>query len=93
MSSRYTWISTDDLDCIVPVPYMDTLKKMHFFHPRLHVIGLQKCMTTIPGLLNILKKKTLCKCSSLILMIKTKKFLQMSIKGATCPNYGHPCVY
>ena len=33
---------------IVPVPYMDNQKKMHFFRPRIHVIGLQKCMTTIP---------------------------------------------
>ena len=38
------------------VPYMDTLRKMHFFHPCIHVIGLQKCMTTIPGLLTTFKK-------------------------------------
>ena len=41
---------------IVPVPYMDTLRKMHFIHPRIHVIGLQKCMTTIPELFTIFKK-------------------------------------
>ena len=41
---------------IVPVPYMDNQKKMHFFRPRIHVIGLQKCMTTIPGLMTIFKK-------------------------------------
>ena len=35
---------------IVHVPYMDTLRKMHIFHPRIHVIELQKCMITIPGL-------------------------------------------
>ena len=28
---------------IVPVLYMDTLRKMNFLHPRIHVIGLQKC--------------------------------------------------
>ena len=51
---------------------MDTLRKMHFFHPCIHVIGLQKCMTAIPGLLTIFKKnKQPCKCSGLILMIKT----------------------
>ena len=31
-------------------------KENAFFHPRIHVIGLQKCMTTIPGLLTIFKK-------------------------------------
>ena len=35
----------------IPVPNMDTLRKMYFFHPRVHLIGLQKCMTTISGLL------------------------------------------
>ena len=59
----------------VPVPYMDTLRKIKKFHPRIHVIGLQKCMTTITGLLTIFKKNYQpCKFSSLILMIKTKKF-------------------
>ena len=38
---------------MVPVPNMDTLRKMYFFRPRVHVIGLQKCMTTISGLLTI----------------------------------------
>ena len=40
----------------VPIPNMDTLRKMYFFHPRVHVIGLQKCMTTIPGQLTIIIK-------------------------------------
>ena len=40
----------------VPVPNMDTLRKMYFFHPRVHVIGLQKCITTISGLLAIVTK-------------------------------------
>ena len=42
--------------CIVPVPYMDPLRKIRFFQPRMNVIGLEKCMTTIPGLLTIFKK-------------------------------------
>ena len=41
---------------IVPVPYLDTLRKMHFFHPCMHVIGLQKGMIIIPGLLTEFKK-------------------------------------
>ena len=35
----------------VPVPNMNTLRKMHIFHPHVYVIGLQKCMTTISELL------------------------------------------
>ena len=41
---------------LVPVPYMDTLRKMHFFHSRIDVLRLQKRMTTIPGLLTTFKK-------------------------------------
>ena len=72
---------------------MDTLRKMHFFHPSIHVIGLQKCMTTIPGLLTIFKK-----ISNLLNVVinfndKNKKFLQVSIKGTSCPYYGHECPY
>ena len=72
---------------------MDTLRKMHFFYPRIRVIGHQKCMTTIPGLLTIFKK-----ISNLLNVVinfndKNKKFLQVSIKGTSCPYYGHECVY
>ena len=37
----------------VPGPNVDTLRKMYFFHPRVHVVGLQKNITTISGLLTI----------------------------------------
>ena len=40
----------------VPVPNMVTLRKMYFFHTRVQVTGLKKCMTTISGLLAIVKK-------------------------------------
>ena len=41
---------------IVPVPYMDTLRKIHFYHPLVHVIGLQKYMSNISGQLTIVIK-------------------------------------
>ena len=40
----------------IPLTNIETLRKKYFFHPRVHVIGLQKCMTTIPGLLTIFEK-------------------------------------
>ena len=60
---------------------MDTLRKMYFFHPRVHVIGLQKCMTTISGLLTIvIKILQPCNYSGLIYIIKTNKFYKCPYK-------------
>ena len=33
----------------IPVPNVNTLRKMYFFQSRVHVIELHKSMTTIPG--------------------------------------------
>ena len=39
----------------VLVHNMDTLWKKYFFHPRVHIIGLQKCTTTFGLLIIVLK--------------------------------------
>ena len=40
----------------INAPNMGTLREKYFFHPCAHIIGLQKGMTVISGLLTIVKK-------------------------------------
>ena len=76
----------------VPVPNIDTLRKMYFFHPRVHIIGLQKCMITISGLLTIvIKINNLVITLVYFKFIKTKKFYKCSYKEP--PVHGHACPY
>ena len=58
---------------------MDTLRKCIFFHPFVHVIGFQKCMTAISG--QSCKKLAALQLFWIILNDKNKNFSKVHIRN------------